>query len=90
MAELEVHVIAPERRLWRGAASFVSAPAANGDIGILPQHEPILALLRAGTVRVHPTGGQTLEFHVQSGVLSVDSDVVTVLAETAHTRQFIG
>jgi F-type H+-transporting ATPase subunit epsilon len=90
VAELEVHVIAPERRLWRGAASFVSAPAANGYIGILPQHEPILALLESGMVRVHPTVGETLEFPVQSGVLSVDSDVVMVLVETTHTRQFIG
>lgn len=90
MAELQVHVIAPERRLWRGAASFVSAPAANGDIGILPHHSPLLALLRAGTVRVHPSSGETLEFRVERGVLSVDLDVVTVLVETRHAAPTTG
>lgn len=85
MAELEVHVIAPDHRLWRGAASSVSAPAADGDIGILPQHAPLLALLRPGTVRVHPVSGETLEFPAQGGVLSVDLDVVTILVEAGHS-----
>jgi F-type H+-transporting ATPase subunit epsilon len=84
VALLEVHVIAPERRLWRGAATSVSAPAAGGEIGILPQHAPLLSLLREGTVRVHPDGGDTREFHVDRGVISVDSDVVTVLIETGR------
>lgn len=84
MASLEVHVIAPDHRLWRGTARSVSAPAANGEIGILPHHAPILSLLQRGTVRVHPESGETLEFHVESGVLSVDLDVVTVLVETGH------
>lgn len=84
MAELEVHVIAPDHRLWRGKASSVSAPAANGEIGILPQHAPLLALLRPGTVRVHPVAGEMLEFPAQGGVLSVDLDVVTILVEAGH------
>lgn len=84
MAELEVHVIAPERRLWRGQASSVTAPAANGYIGVLPQHEPLLALLKPGTVRVRPTRGNPLEFDVEDGVLSVDEDVVTILVRAGH------
>jgi len=84
VADLEVHVIAPERRLWRGKATSVVAPAAMGEIGILPKHEPVLALMRAGTVRVHPKGGEKLEFHIEDGLLSVDGDVVMILV---HTRQ---
>ncbi len=87
MAELEVHVIAPDHRLWRGRATFVSAPAANGDIGIFPQHAPLLALLRHGTVRVHPVVGETLEFAAEGGVLSVDLDVVTILVQTGQAVQ---
>jgi F-type H+-transporting ATPase subunit epsilon len=79
VAQLEVHVVSPERRLWRGAAEYVSAPAVDGGIGILPGHSPILTLLGEGTVRVDPPGGKKLEFVVSSGILSVDSDVVTVL-----------
>lgn len=85
MAELEVHVIAPERRLWRGTAASVSAPAANGDIGILPMHAPLLAMLRPGTVRVTPDGGEALEFPTSGGVLSVDEDVVTILVDAGQT-----
>ncbi len=84
MAELEVHVIAPEHRLWRGRAASVSAPASNGDIGILPMHAPLLALLRPGTVRVHPREGATLEFPTEGGVLSVDEDVVTILVDAGQ------
>lgn len=84
MAELEVHVIAPERRLWRGAATSVTAPAANGYVGILPQHEPLLASMKAGTVRVRPVSGEPVEFETRGGVLSVDADVVTVLIESGH------
>jgi F-type H+-transporting ATPase subunit epsilon len=79
VAELEVHVIAPERRLWRGQAVSVTAPAANGYVGILPQHEPLLATMKAGQVRVRPVQGEPLEFDVDGGVLSVDSDVVMIL-----------
>lgn len=85
MADLEVHVISPERRLWRGLATLVSAPAANGEIGILPQHAPLLALLRPGTVRVHAVSGDVLEFHDEGGVLSVDLDVVTILVHASRS-----
>jgi F-type H+-transporting ATPase subunit epsilon len=79
VAELEVHIIAPERRLWTGSATSVTAPAANGYVGILPQHEPMLASLKKGHVRVRPIDSEPLEFDVEGGVLSVDSDVVTIL-----------
>jgi F-type H+-transporting ATPase subunit epsilon len=84
VAELEVHVIAPERRLWRGSAVSVTAPAANGYVGILPMHEPMLASLKPGTVRVRPATGEPLEFDVSGGVLSVDQDVVMILVEAGH------
>lgn len=85
MAELEVHVISPEKRLWKGRATSVSAPAALGEIGILPQHAPLLALLRPGTVRVHAVDGEVHEFHDEGGVLSVDLDVVTILVHAGRT-----
>ena len=81
MADLEVHVISPERRLWRGNATSVTAPAANGYVGILPEHQPMLASLRKGKVTVRPVAGDALGFEVDSGVLSVDQDVVTILID---------
>ena len=83
MAHLEVDLVAADRKVWSGEASMVSAPAADGGIGILPGHAPVLSVLRAGTVRVHPVSGAVQEIHVSGGFLSVDDDQVTVVVDTA-------
>lgn len=86
MAHLDVELVAADHRVWSGEASMVSAPAADGDIGILPGHEPVLAILRSGTVRITPTGGSApRHVTIDSGFLSVDSDKVTVVVDNAHT-----
>ncbi len=84
MAHLEVDVVAADRRVWRGDAQMVSAPAADGDIGILPGHTPILAVLRAGSVRITEVGGATRSVAVDEGFLSVDDDRVTVVVHAAR------
>lgn len=81
MAHLEVELVATDRKVWSGAASMISAPAADGDLGILPGHAPVLAVLRTGTVRIHPTEGNVREVRVGSGFLSVDTDRVTVVVD---------
>ena len=79
-------MISPERRLWRGRATSVTAPAANGYVGILPEHQPMLASLKAGTVTVRQVSGEALTYDVESGVLSVDQDVVMVLVDAARAE----
>jgi len=82
VAQLEVDVVAADGKVWSGAARLVSAPAADGDIGILAGHTPILSVLRPGAVRVVPAGGGApLSWHVDGGFLSVDSDQVTVVVD---------
>ncbi len=83
MANLDVDLVAADRKVWSGEARMVSAPAADGDIGILPGHSPVLAVLRAGTVRITSVEGQLESVHVDSGFLSVDADRVTVVVDTA-------
>lgn len=83
MAHLEVDVVAADRRVWRGDARMVSAPAADGDIGILPGHTPLLAILREGDVRITATDGGNLSVRVDEGFLSVDGDKVTVVVHAA-------
>ena len=83
MAQLEVDVVAADGKVWSGAARQVSAPAADGDIGILAGHTPILSVLRPGPVRVVPAGGgAALSWYVDGGFLSVDSDQVTVVVDS--------
>jgi F-type H+-transporting ATPase subunit epsilon len=84
MAELEVDLVDADGRVWSGPAYRVSLPAADGDMGILPGHTPVLALLRPGMVRILTSnGGETVRFAVTGGFLSVDADQVTIAVDDA-------
>ncbi|TAK70717.1 MAG: F0F1 ATP synthase subunit epsilon [Actinomycetota bacterium] len=84
MAELQVEVVAVDGSVWDGAARMVVAKTIEGDIGILPGHEPVLALLADGVLRIQTPDGATIAVAVHEGFFSVDSDVVSVLAESAE------
>ncbi|MCL1869406.1 MAG: F0F1 ATP synthase subunit epsilon [Promicromonosporaceae bacterium] len=82
MAELSVDLVATDRKVWSGIARQVSAPSVDGQIGVLPGHTPILAVLRPGTVRVVTSDGAApFEVHVTGGFVSVDDNLVTVVAD---------
>lgn len=83
MAHLKVELVAADRKVWSGEASMLRAPAADGDIGILPGHAPILATLRAGDVWITPVSGEASQVRITSGFLSVDGDRVTVVVDHA-------
>ena len=84
MAEMSVQLVAVERRLWSGTGTFVSAQTTEGEIGILPGHEPVLGqLVEGGVVIVRTTDGGTITAAVQGGFLSVTGDAVSILAESA-------
>ena len=90
MAHLDVDVVAADRTIWSGEASMVSAPSAEGEVGILPGHTPLLAVLRRGEVRVTPLSGETVRTAVEAGFLSVDADRVTVVTDTAFDSRPAG
>jgi F-type H+-transporting ATPase subunit epsilon len=84
VAEMSVQLVAVERRLWSGTGTFVSAQTTEGEIGILPGHEPVLGqLIEGGVVKVRTTDGETVTAAVQGGFLSVTGDSVSILAESA-------
>ncbi len=78
---LTVDIVAPDRVLWEGQASFISAPSIEGSIGLLPGHEPILSVLGPGTVKVKQTDGEDRLVSINGGFISFDHDVVTIVAE---------
>ncbi|MBC7290886.1 MAG: F0F1 ATP synthase subunit epsilon [Actinotalea sp.] len=86
MAHLEVDLVAADRKVWSGEARMVSVPAADGEMGILPGHAPVLALLGAGSVRITPVSGEVRHVQVDSGFLSVDADRVTVVVDHADSE----
>lgn len=84
MGELNVSLVAVDRKIWSGTATMVVAKTLEGEIGILPQHEPVLALLADSPVRITTTDGRVISAAVHGGFFSVDSDNVAILAETAE------
>jgi len=84
MAVLSVRLVAVDRPIWHGEAKAVIARTVDGDVGILPGHEPFLALLADGTLRIDVVDEEPLYVAVHEGFFSVDSDDVQILAETAE------
>ncbi|THJ66207.1 F0F1 ATP synthase subunit epsilon [Arthrobacter echini] len=82
--ELEVEIVAADHFVWSGAARSVSARTSNGDIGILPGHTPILAVLEAGELAVVPVSGERIVVGVDGGFFSVDSNRVVIVADNAQ------
>ncbi|MCU0615656.1 MAG: ATP synthase F1 subunit epsilon [Gemmatimonadaceae bacterium] len=82
MAALQVSVISPEQVLYEGTASSVTAPAFDGEMGILPMHAPLMTLLGTGTLQVQANDGLK-RFRVSGGFLQVVDDTVRVVTEEA-------
>ncbi len=80
MSQLNVELVAADRKVWEGEASMVTARSTDGELGIMPGHTPILGVLVSGDVRIH-TGGGAQTATIDSGFLSVDHDRVTIVAE---------
>ena len=80
---IHVDIVSAEGEIFSGPAKMVFLPAAEGEIGVAPRHAPLLALLKAGEVRVQPVEGDEQFFYVGGGALEVQPARVTVLADTA-------
>lgn len=84
MATIKVDVVSAEENIFSGEAELVSLPGTSGELGIMPGHIPVITLVRPGFVRIHRSGESEVEqVFVAGGVLEVQPDRVTVLADTA-------
>lgn len=85
---LQVEVVTRTERLWHGLASSVIVPSIDGDLGILVNRAPILAVLRPGTVVLDTADEGNREIEVSAGFASVDSNFVTIVVDSGDfTRQ---
>ncbi|MCE7008048.1 F0F1 ATP synthase subunit epsilon [Kibdelosporangium philippinense] len=85
MAEISVELVAVERRLWSGKATMVIAQTTEGELGVMPGHEPLLGqLVEGGVVKIRTTDGDTVVAAVYGGFLSITGDGVSILAENAE------
>jgi F-type H+-transporting ATPase subunit epsilon len=78
---LHVELVAADRLVWSGEATMVIARTTEGDVGILPNHAPMLSLMVDGVVDVQTTDGETWIAAVDAGFLSVAHNRVSVLSE---------
>lgn len=81
MSHLNVEVVAADRKVWEGEARSVQARTVDGELGVLPGHQPMLSLLADSDVVIHAEGGATQTIHVDGGFLSVDHDDVRIVSE---------
>jgi len=82
---IRVDVVSAEEQLFSGDAEFVALPGEAGELGIYPKHTPLITRIRPGAVRIRLAGQSNAEelIFVAGGLLEVQPDHVTVLADTA-------
>ena len=82
-ATIRVDIVSAEAEIFHGQASMVVATGEMGELGIAPRHAPLITRLKPGQVRVILENGEEQFFYVSGGILEVQPQVVTVLADTA-------
>src|SRR3981081_3169380 len=83
MSSIAVDIMTPERLVMQTQAESVVVPAADGELGILPHHAPLLAQLQPGEIRLR-RGNDVELFAVSGGFVEVESNHVSIFAETAE------
>ncbi len=80
---MHVDVVSAEEAIFSGPAKMLFAPGVMGDLGILPRHAPLLTRIKPGEVRVVTPEGEEQFYYVSGGMLEIQPEAVTVLADTA-------
>lgn len=80
---LSVSVVSATEEIFQGEATLVVARTTEGEIGVLPGHEPMLAILGSGEVRVTLSNGEKITAQADQGFLSVENDTVTIVSGQA-------
>ncbi len=82
--ELQVSVVSADSEIWTGTAKQVVARTTVGEIGLLAGHEPVLGVLASGEVRITTTDGSVVTAKAEAGFLSMQNNVVTIVAGAAE------
>jgi len=79
MKVFTVELLSPERVLYHGPATMVIAPGAEGEVGILPHHMPLLVKLKEGAIKILVNQEPEIEFQISSGYLEIVNDVCSII-----------
>ena len=77
---LKVSLVSADAEVWTGEASLVVAKTVEGEIGFMTGHEPVLAILAEGQVRITQADGSKVVASAQDGFLSMENNVLTIVA----------
>ncbi|MBB3226380.1 F-type H+-transporting ATPase subunit epsilon [Luteibacter sp. Sphag1AF] len=80
---IRVDIVSAEAEIFSGDATLVVATGELGELGIAPRHAPLITRLKPGHVDVVLASGERQQFYVSGGILEVQPQVVTILADTA-------
>jgi len=80
---LHVDLVSADQAVWSGEAKMVIAKTVEGEIGLLAGHEPLLAILAEGEVRITLPEGERIVANAEDGFLSVENNTVTIVARKA-------
>ena len=83
MTTIRCDIVSAEAEIFHGEATLVIATGEQGELGIAPRHAPLITRLKPGHVEVIQENGERQSFYVSGGILEVQPQVVTVLADTA-------
>ena len=89
MSTIRCDIVSAEQQIFSGEATLVVATGELGELGIAPKHAPLITRLKPGKVVVTTAAGEHLDFAISGGILEVQPQVVTVLADTAIRAQDI-
>ena len=82
---MHVDVVSAEAEIFSGPATMLFAPGVMGDLGIMPRHAPLLTRIKPGEVRIVTAQGEDeLVLYVSGGMLEIQPEAVTILADTAQ------
>jgi F-type H+-transporting ATPase subunit epsilon len=76
-------IVSAEKDIFSGAVKMVVVTGEMGELGIAPQHAPLITRIKPGYVRVTLENGESQEFYISGGILEVQPQLVSVLADTA-------
>ena len=82
-------IVSAEHEIFHGEAEMIVVTGEMGELGIAPRHAPLITRLKPGKVVVTQPGGETLDFAISGGILEVQPQLVTILADTAVRAQDI-
>lgn len=83
MATFLLELVSPEKLLLSRQVEMATLPAAEGEMGVLPGHSPMIVVLRGGVIRVRENGAETERLYVGGGFAEISRDRVTILADEA-------